>query len=166
MSNSQVDAFADLCAKAVRKAPGERLRIGPTYWLLGSPAPADPGMVGVATSVEQTVFVRKEDVVEVREWDGRHLVCISADANVMLREETVGRPRPKGCGCHEKADGTLAKKKGEGGRTGPIIIDCQPICYLELTCAPVYDERSKAVIMVCRLERTCDFDPCGGGQTV
>jgi len=159
MSKKEIEAFVAGCAKAARKEPAETVRVGPTLWMLGSPAPADPGMVGLATSATQTVFLRKEDLVEVRESDGRYLVCIAADANLLVREEQVGRLEAGGCRCHE-TEGALAKKKGGGG-TGPIIIDCQTTCSMETVCGPYYDPQSRAVIVVCWPQLVCR-NPCEG----
>ena len=91
MSTKEIEAFAAACAKATRKEPAETLRVGQTLWMLGAPAPAERGMVGLATSATQTVFLRKEDLVEVRESEGRYLVCIAADANLIVREELLGK---------------------------------------------------------------------------
>jgi hypothetical protein len=163
MSKKEIEAFAAACAKAARKEPAEAVRVGPTLWMLGSPAPADPGMVGLATSSTQTVFLRKEDLVEVRESDGRYLVCIAADANVLVREEQVGRLEPGGCRCHEtETEGALASKKGGGDhRPGPIIINCQTTCSFETVCGPYYDPQSRAVIVLCWPKLVCR-NPCEG----
>jgi hypothetical protein len=152
MSKKDIESFAAACAKAVRKEPAEATRIGPTHWMLGSPAPADPGMVGLATSPTQTDFLRKEDLVEVR---------IAADANLLVREEQVGRLEPGNCDCH-KTEGAVAKKKGGGEHgPGPIIIDCTMTCSFETVCGPYYDPQSRAVIVLCWPKFVCR-NPCEG----
>ena len=165
MSKKEIEAFAAACAKVPRKENAEAVRVGPTHWMLGSPAAAEAGMVGLATSPTQTVFLRKEDLVEVRESDGRYLLRVAADANLLVREESMGRLKPGGCGCHE-TEGALAKKKGGGERpTGPIIIECTTTCSFETVCGPYYDGLTKAVIMLCWPQLVCR-NPCTDGVLV
>jgi len=164
MPKGEIDRFVAACAKESRKDIAEATRVGRTAWMLGSPSAAADGMIGLSTSPTQTVFLRKEDLLEVRESDGRYLVRIAADTNLLVREEQVARLDPDGCHCRGDGD-SMAKKKGGGDRApGPIIIECTTVCSVETVCSPYKDGSTGAVIQVCWPQLVCR-NPCEGVLT-
>jgi hypothetical protein len=139
----------------------ESVETGPTIWLLGSPAPAPDGMVGLATTATQTVCFRSEDILEARETEGRYLIKIRADTNVLVREDHVVKLNPSDCRCQESSETiVIAKKKGSSDQptkpSGPIL----PRCYVDTVCIPTQDPETGAVIRVCWPTLVC-----GGGGT-
>jgi hypothetical protein len=135
---------------------------GPTIWLLGSPASAPDGLVGLATTPTQMVCFRSEDILVVREADGRFLINLPADTNFLVREEQVVRLNPGNCQCHEQ-EKQVAARAGEAGRvnSGPIIIDCTTVCSFETVCGPWIDPTTRAIIVVCWPKFVCR-NPCEG----
>jgi hypothetical protein len=55
MSKDEVAKFVSGCAQVKQHDSAKSIEVGPTIWLLGSPAPASDGMVGLATTPTQTV---------------------------------------------------------------------------------------------------------------
>lgn len=150
------------CSQLKQHDSAQSIEVGPTIWLLGSPAPESGGMVGLATTPTQSVYFRREDILDARETEGRFLVNIPADTNLLVREEQVVRLNPGSCQCQER-DETIATRLGSTGapNSGPIIIDCTPICTFETVCGPYKDQRTGSVIVVCWPKFVCS-NPCTG----
>jgi hypothetical protein len=139
------------------------IEVGPTIWLLGSPAPASDEMVALATTPTQTVYFRREDLLDARETEGRFLINIAADTNLLVREEQIVRLNPGSCQCQERGE-TIATRLGSthAPNSGPIIIDCSTlICTFETVCGPYRDPSTGAVILVCWPKFVCR-NPCDG----
>jgi len=162
MPNDAVARFVSECAQFKQHDLAKSIEVGPTIWLLGSPASAPDGMVGLATSPTQTVCFRRDDILDARETEGRFLINMAADTNLLVREEQVLRLNPGGCQCHEPGGSTAAKVGG--GTGGPIIIDCTPVCSFETVCGPYKDSRTGSVIIVCWPKFVCR-NPCEGIPT-
>jgi hypothetical protein len=158
MPKSEIDKFVSASTQATQRSATKTVEVGPTVWMLGAPAPAADGLIALATSATQTVYFRREDLVEARETEGRFLIRIAQGANVMVREEQVLKLTPPSCHCQEPS-GTIESKKG-GGDTGPII-NCAPTCWVELVCGPFREPFSGAVIIVCWPSLVCG-NPCEG----
>jgi hypothetical protein len=166
MSKDEVTKFVSECAKVKQRDSAKSIEVGPTIWLLGSPAPASNGMVGLAITPTQTAYFRREDILDARETDGGFLIHIAADTNLLVREEQVVRLNPGSCQCQERGE-TMATRVGSTGarNSGPIIIDCSiPICTFETVCGPVRDRRTGTVIVVCWPKFVCR-NPCEGTPT-
>lgn len=162
MPKGEIDKFISACSREEQRTLAESVRAGPTLWMLGAPAPAPEGMVGLATSATQTVYFRREEVLDARETGGRFLIRVSTDTNLLVREEQVVRLDPGGCQCKEPP-GTMARKGGGERPPGPIIIDCPITCSFETVCEPFREPFSGAVIMVCWPKIVCR-NACDGGQ--
>jgi len=162
MSKDEVARFVSECAQLTQPDPAKSIEVGPTIWLLGSPAPASDGMVGLATTPTQTVYFRREAILDARETEGRFLISVPADTKLFVREEQVVRLNPGSCQCQERSE-TLATRVGSTSapNSGPIIIDCTPICTFETVCGPYRDTRTGSVIVVCWPKFVCR-NPCEG----
>jgi hypothetical protein len=164
MPDNAVAKFVSECSQVKQRDPAKSIEIGPTTWLLGSPAPASDGMVGLATTPTQTVFFRREDILDARETEGRFLLNIAADTNLLVREEQVVRLNPGSCQCQERGEGIATRVGGTGTgapNSGSIVIDCTPICTFETVCGPYRDPRTGSVIVVCWPKFVCR-NPCEG----
>ena len=162
MTKDKIASFLSACAKAEREEPAKSIEAGASLWLLGSPAAATDGMVGLATTPTQTIYLRPADVRDAHETDGRFLIRIAADANLLVREEQVLKLSPGRCQCSEP--GELRSKKPtrpDAPRPGPIIVDCTPVCSFETVCSPYEHPDSGAVIVVCWPQLVCR-NPCEG----
>ena len=166
MPDDSVARFVAECAHFRQYDLAKSLEVGPTIWLLGSPAAAPDGMVGLATTPTQTVCFRRDDILDAREAEGRFLINLAADTNLLVREEQIVRLNPGGCHCQEPAGTAVARAGNTGGPGGggPIIIDCTPVCSFETVCAPWKDSRTGAVIVVCWPKFVCR-NPCEGIPT-
>lgn len=161
MSKEDIDKLVSKCKQAKAQDLVKSIETGPTIWLLGTPAPAQDGLIGLATTPTQRIYFPRESILDTQEVDGRFLILVAADTNLLVREEQVVRFNPSACDCKAPA-GAIAKKKG--GTTaptpGPIIIDCTPVCAFELVCAP-FRHATGAVIMICLPQLVCR-NPCIG----
>lgn len=165
MPNDGVAKFVSECAQFKQYDLAKSIEVGPTMWLLGSPASAPDGMVGLATTPTQTVCFRREDILDARETEGRFLISMAADTNLLVREEQVVRLNPGGCHCQEQSGPTAARVGTTGGpNSGLIIIDCTPVCSFETVCGPYKDSRTGSVIIVCWPKLVCR-NPCEGIPT-
>lgn len=167
MQNDAISKFVSECAALKPDVHVKALEVGPTLWLLGSPAQAPEGMVGLATTLTQRVCFRREDILEVRESAGQFLVKIATGTNVLVREEAVMKLNPASCGCRDNETTSAARVRGSRPQgTGSVVLDCSRRCWWETECVPHKDAHTGAVILVCQLTWNCDMDPCGGGTTV
>src|SRR5262249_10793936 len=91
MSNDAVAKFVSECSQFKQHDLAKSVEVGPTMWLLGSPTSAPDGMVGLATTPTQTVCFRREDILGARETEGRFLINIAVNTNLLVREEQVVR---------------------------------------------------------------------------
>jgi hypothetical protein len=166
-SDSPEKAVKDLASECRRLAPvnvKESIEHGPDLWMLGAPAAADEGLIGIATTSTQVLYVREQDVRDVRPSGGRYLFRIRSDASAFVREEHVVRLSPTAkCNCAE-GDATVLNKPRKP-KPKPPIIDCTPVCSIELECGPFSDPETGATIQLCWLVLRC-VDPCEPGPLV
>jgi len=159
MSKSDLDKFASESEKAAPPDLAKSISAGPTIWMLGSPSPASEGLVGLATSATQVVYVRREDVLDARQTAGRYLIRLAQGTNVLVREEQTIKLTVPNCRCQEPSK-TIESKRTPG-RTPPIVIDCRPTCWVELVPVLYRDPESGAVIEVMVPQIVCG-NPCEG----
>lgn len=166
-SSESVKNFARECARLSASTAAAAIERGPDLWLLGAPAAAEEGLVGIATTATQAVYVREQDVMDVEDFEGRFLLRVRSDATALVREEQVIKLSPtsdRGTGQGPVA-ASAREAANTGGGTGPIIIDCTPVCSFEVVCRPVRHVKSGAVIVVCFPELRC-VSPCEPGPLV
>ena len=160
MSKETVKKFLAECTQRKQYDLAKSIEVGPTAWLLGSPAPsADGGMVALATTPTQTIYFRANDILDAHETEGLFLINVAADSNLLVREEQVVRLNLASCQCQEP-EKIQSRIGGTGSKFGgSIVIDCTPICSYETVCEPYKHPGTGAVIVVCRLKFVCR-DPC------
>jgi hypothetical protein len=166
-SSDSVKNFAKECARLSTSTAAATIETGPDLWLLGAPAAAEKGLIGIATTSTQAVYVREQDVIDVQEFDGRFLLRVRSDATALVREEQVIKLSPTSdCGCGQGQIAASARgATNTGGGSGPIIIDCTPVCSFEVVCRSVMHPGSGARTVVCFPEFRC-VNPCEPGPLV
>lgn len=166
-SPDSVKNFATECARLSASSIASTIERGPDLLMVGAPAAAEKGLIGIALTSTQVVYVREQDVLDVEEFDGRSLVRVRRDATALVREEQVITLSPTSdCGCAPGQSAASARgATNTGGGSGPIIIDCTPTCFIEVVCRPVRHTKTGATIVVCFPEFRC-VDPCAPGPLV
>jgi|GEM_PF-3492885 len=161
MPRDVVTRFVSECTQKKRLDDARAIEVGPTVWLLGSPAPATDGMVGLATTPTQTIYFRKTDILDAKETENRFLINLASNTNLLIREERVVKLNATSCKCHGqgKMESRVGSSGGTHGSGGPIVIDCTPVCDFEMECGPYKEPKSGAVIIVCWWKFVCR-DPC------
>ena len=122
MSKDDVSKFVSESAKLKQRDIAKSIEVGPTIWLLGSSAPESDGMVGLATTPTQTVYLRREDILDARETEGRFLINIPADTNLLVREEQVVRLNPGSCHYQKRGQPLAIGQGGLGGKMYRILV--------------------------------------------
>lgn len=167
--DDSVKKFAAECERLAAVDIGESIDNGPDLLILGVPAAAPNGLVAIATSPTQTMYVRTQDVRGAEADGGQFLVRVRRDAVAFVREEQAIRLTPSpdcGCGRKDGAPSTALKVgaagQAGGGNTGPIILDCTLVCGWEVVCGTYTHRRTGARIQICFPMFRC-HNPCTEG---
>ena len=91
-------------AGAKPQGDSEKLRLGPSIWIHGCIVVATDGLLTLQSRGTQMI-VRNEDVRSKKEVDGRLLVELSPDANIILRSENMVRAGSAQCSCAPAGSG-------------------------------------------------------------
>jgi hypothetical protein len=159
-----VKDVAGECRRLASVSVRQSIENGPDLWMLGAPAAADEGLIGIATTATQVVYVREQDVREVKSSGGRYLFRVRSDATAVVREEHVTRLTPSpSCDCATGDAGPSVMHKPQ--KPKPPIIDCTPTCRIEMVCGPFRDPVSGSSIILCWPQLVCG-NPCDPGPIV
>lgn len=176
MSAKHFESLKEQCREEKQPDAGKMLDDGEFLWLAGKPAFAQKGHVALSVKNGFVVRVAERDVLDVEEDDGLYFVKTKRHADAVVEfQTTVKLDASQSCGCESQPTEEKAlparSMYGFGGSIfggtdggGPIVIDCTPLCWVDLICTPYWDKLGY-YRRVCVPVPRC-VDPCKGGSTI
>jgi hypothetical protein len=154
MSKQDLKSLKAECEKQSLPSLKDASDQGETVWLIGLPAPAEDGMIGISLDESLRVVIREEDILEVVKDANYYLLKTKRHANLVVQHQSVVQldPQPEcGCGSPEQFDD---RNSGENGYpkasklAGPPIFGgtgsgdrypCWQNCKVRWKCTPYID---------------------------
>jgi hypothetical protein len=158
----ELDELRTACHSRPAASEADKISEGESLWMVGSPAAADAGYIGLSMGEGHSVIVSESSILEVVKDNNLYLIRVKADAAVLARVEAVLSLRNTQCACSD-ASPTLARPNTGGGRA-PTKDICGCTCVWEFRCAQWIGSNGVPG-MFCIPVPVCTSN-CTGGGTV
>ena len=153
MARSPLEKLKSDCADQTEPDASLLAKEGEGVWLIGLPAKAEDGMIGLSMNEHQKVMVRERDILEVVKDDKYYLVKAKRHADVVIQYRTVTKIGSSSeCECPtqpDSGDGSVDSLQTSsrssstifGGTDGGEPFPCPLICRTKEVCVEYWDDK-------------------------